>query len=177
MRELDAKSVFVLPIRLDDAQVPVLLRDKRYADFRIKYNQGLDDLMRRIVPDSASSAMMQSVPELRLHVLPAILDGRILDLFDLNRVLFAINVLERTIGRTPTDIPLFRKGQRLFAREINQLLPPIAAVRSHLNLRTGWKGFPISDGQVFTAALINELYGMINETIEHVSQAVGRRDA
>jgi hypothetical protein len=92
-------------------------------------------------------------------------------------VLLAVNFLERTLGIDPTDLPLFKKGQRLFAREINGLLPPVNALREHLKLRAEWKGFPVTDGQAFTAAQLNELYGRINEAIEAVQRGPGRRDA
>lgn len=72
MLELERRDVFVLPIRLDDAPVPILLKEKRYADFRSDYGNGLDALVQRLVPETASSAMLRSVPELRLHYLPAV---------------------------------------------------------------------------------------------------------
>lgn len=48
--ELEARRVFVLPIRLDDCAVPTLLRDKRYADFRVDYEVGLADLIGALQP-------------------------------------------------------------------------------------------------------------------------------
>jgi hypothetical protein len=170
MRELEEKSVFVLPIRIDDAPAPALLRDKRYADFRIDYDRGLEELLRTVIPDGASSGMLQSVPELRLHLLPAVLKNRLLDPFDLNRIIFAINLLERTLGIGPTNFPLFRKGQRLFAHDINQFLHPIDVIRGRLTLPVNWDAYPVSDGHTYTAGHVNELYGKINEAIDALLQ-------
>ncbi len=115
MRELELKSVFVLPIRIDDSEIPVLLRDKRYADFRRGYECGLEELLRAVIPNGASSAMLRSVPELRLHLLPAVAHGRFVTTFDLNRVIFAINALESRLGLPLSDMPLFRRSGGWFS--------------------------------------------------------------
>jgi hypothetical protein len=49
-QELERKDVFVLPILYQDCQVPVFLKDKIYADFRISYDRGLEALLERINP-------------------------------------------------------------------------------------------------------------------------------
>lgn len=41
MRELDEKKVVVLPVLLEDCDIPMLLREKMYADFRNDFNFGL----------------------------------------------------------------------------------------------------------------------------------------
>lgn len=41
MRELDERRVIVLPLLLEDCEVPVFLREKLYADFRQDYDAGL----------------------------------------------------------------------------------------------------------------------------------------
>lgn len=48
-RELRDKSVFVLPIIIDDCEIPLFLLDKLYADFRSSYDQGLESLLRRVL--------------------------------------------------------------------------------------------------------------------------------
>lgn len=48
-RELRDKSVFVLPIIIDDCEIPLFLLDKLYADFRASYEQGLDALLKRVL--------------------------------------------------------------------------------------------------------------------------------
>jgi len=39
------KSMFILPVRIDDCEIPVLLQDRKYADFRKGFNLGLDELL------------------------------------------------------------------------------------------------------------------------------------
>jgi hypothetical protein len=41
MRELEEKRVLVLPVRLDDCEIPMFLREKMYADFRANFDVGL----------------------------------------------------------------------------------------------------------------------------------------
>jgi hypothetical protein len=45
MRELQERRVVVLPILLEECDVPLLLRDKKYADFTKNYTDGLNALM------------------------------------------------------------------------------------------------------------------------------------
>lgn len=45
VRELEAKSVFVLPIVVDDCDIPLFLKDKLYADFRKDRDKALQDLL------------------------------------------------------------------------------------------------------------------------------------
>lgn len=41
MRELEEKRVLVLPVRLDNCEIPMFLREKMYADFRTNFDVGL----------------------------------------------------------------------------------------------------------------------------------------
>jgi hypothetical protein len=50
MKELEQKDVFVLPILYKDCQIPLLLKDKIYADFRSSYKLGLSALLDRFTP-------------------------------------------------------------------------------------------------------------------------------
>ena len=45
VRELEAKSVFVLPIVVDDCDIPLFLKDKLYADFRKDKDKALKDVL------------------------------------------------------------------------------------------------------------------------------------
>lgn len=45
LRELNRRSVVVLPLLIKDCEIPPLIVDKRYADFRTSYKKGLDDLL------------------------------------------------------------------------------------------------------------------------------------
>jgi TIR domain len=44
-RELKEKDVFVLPLLIEDCEIPVFLQDKKYADFRSEYKSGVDELL------------------------------------------------------------------------------------------------------------------------------------
>jgi hypothetical protein len=50
--ELEKRKVVVLPLLLEDAEVPILLRDKVYADFRSDYDAGLRQVIARLRPGS-----------------------------------------------------------------------------------------------------------------------------
>lgn len=45
IRELEERRVVVLPVVIDDCNLPTLLSDKVYADFRRDYSSGLDTLL------------------------------------------------------------------------------------------------------------------------------------
>lgn len=45
IRELDEKRVVVLPVLLEDCEIPLFLRDKMYADLRKDYDDGLSAIM------------------------------------------------------------------------------------------------------------------------------------
>jgi hypothetical protein len=49
--ELQNKQVFVLPIIIDNCEIPVFLQDKVFADFRRDYDQGLASLLKRLIPE------------------------------------------------------------------------------------------------------------------------------
>ncbi|CAN5642714.1 hypothetical protein BH20VER1_BH20VER1_05470 [soil metagenome] len=46
IQEVERRAVTVLPIKLDDCDVPAILRDKKYADFSKSYRNGFDGLLR-----------------------------------------------------------------------------------------------------------------------------------
>lgn len=48
MRELEERSVVILPILISECNLPTLLREKRYADFRSSYEVGFGDLINSI---------------------------------------------------------------------------------------------------------------------------------
>jgi hypothetical protein len=43
--EIDLNKVVVIPVLIEECKVPVLLRDKKYADFRGDYHAGLETLL------------------------------------------------------------------------------------------------------------------------------------
>lgn len=48
MREIPGRNVVVLPVKIDDVEVPAAIRDKHYADFTGSYKQGLTKLLEAI---------------------------------------------------------------------------------------------------------------------------------
>ena len=45
IRELEEKRVVVIPVLIEDCAVPMFLRDKRYADFRTDFANGLGEIL------------------------------------------------------------------------------------------------------------------------------------
>lgn len=48
MRELEEKRVVVMPVLIETCDIPLFLRDKKYADFRSDFDTGLSDLLKGI---------------------------------------------------------------------------------------------------------------------------------
>lgn len=48
IREINSKRVVVIPILLEDCDIPVFLQDKVYADFRDEFNKGFIELYRSL---------------------------------------------------------------------------------------------------------------------------------
>lgn len=48
VRELEEKRVIVLPVLIEDCEIPMFLREKRYADFRTDYDAGLNAVLEAI---------------------------------------------------------------------------------------------------------------------------------
>jgi len=49
--ELEKQQVFVLPILIEDCEMPLFLKDKMFADFRSNYENGLTALLKRLIPE------------------------------------------------------------------------------------------------------------------------------
>ncbi|HSC80798.1 MAG TPA: toll/interleukin-1 receptor domain-containing protein [Chitinolyticbacter sp.] len=45
VRELSEKKVLILPVLIDDCEIPLFLRDKMYADFRKGHDKGICDVL------------------------------------------------------------------------------------------------------------------------------------
>ncbi len=45
MRELEEKRVVVLPVLVEDCEIPVFLREKMYADLRTDFKRGLHSIL------------------------------------------------------------------------------------------------------------------------------------
>ena len=82
--------------------------------------------------------MLRSVPELRLHYLPAVANRRMVGAF----------------------------GQVMSFNDINRLMSPIERLRGPLELPCKWEHHPTNGGEMYTAAHMNELYAKVNEAID-----------
>jgi hypothetical protein len=63
IRELDEKRVVVLPVLIEDCTLPMFLRDKKYADFRTNYEDGLREVIGAISAISSDNLGRVSLPE------------------------------------------------------------------------------------------------------------------
>jgi len=50
-REIEQRSVFVLPILYKDCKIPIFLKEKKYADFSENYEDGLKQILNAILKD------------------------------------------------------------------------------------------------------------------------------
>jgi hypothetical protein len=82
MRELEEKKVLVLPIRLDDCEIPLFLREKMYADFRTNFDVGLKAVVESIARVTNSNQGRIVEPE--FHIDFAVDWGYRGELFELN---------------------------------------------------------------------------------------------
>ena len=69
MGQFSGQGVAVLPVILEDCEIPVLLKDRRYADFREDYDQGLQSLLQvfrqekmPVAPSAAQPKTFQDCP-------------------------------------------------------------------------------------------------------------------
>jgi hypothetical protein len=58
MAELSGKGIMVLPVLMEEVEIPPLLRDRKYADFRVKYNDGLRELLVVFNEEKLSAAVL-----------------------------------------------------------------------------------------------------------------------
>ena len=70
IRELEKKDVFILPLLYIDCEIPLFLKDKIYADFRLSYEQGLEALLERIKPTIDPKILQRLMSEKNSIILP-----------------------------------------------------------------------------------------------------------
>lgn len=63
VRELEEKRVVVLPLLLEDCQIPMFLRDKLYADFRTNYDAGLRQVLEAVAKVTSDTLGRVEEPE------------------------------------------------------------------------------------------------------------------
>lgn len=55
MRELEEARVVVLPVLVEDCEIPVFLREKFYADFRGEFAVGLEQVLQALAPATSTT--------------------------------------------------------------------------------------------------------------------------
>ena len=55
IRELEEKRVVVLPVLLEECEIPLFLKDKLYADFRLEFGEGLRTTLEAIASVTSDS--------------------------------------------------------------------------------------------------------------------------
>ena len=70
-REFESKKVVVLPLLFRDCELPVFLRDKKYADFRSSYGAGLKELLTAIQPPIKPGIVEKLLTEDKMQILAA----------------------------------------------------------------------------------------------------------
>ncbi len=60
--EVKANNVMVIPVLLEDCEIPALLRRKKYADFRTGYNEGFETLLAALQPIHERRLTARSTP-------------------------------------------------------------------------------------------------------------------
>jgi hypothetical protein len=73
--EINSRQVKILPILLEECEIPLLLRTKHYADFRTDYEVGLVEILAALVPSDtirAPSADREEHGKVQLDLLTAI---------------------------------------------------------------------------------------------------------
>jgi hypothetical protein len=62
-RQLAERKTIVLPVLLDDCEIPLFLRDKKYADFRKDHDFGLENLVHAIAAPDIGNSGREDVKE------------------------------------------------------------------------------------------------------------------
>jgi hypothetical protein len=62
MQQVAQGGTFILPALLEDCEVPPLLRHRRYADFRVNYDRGLEDLLDVWGRDRDAASVLKGKP-------------------------------------------------------------------------------------------------------------------
>ncbi len=63
IRELEEKRVIVLPVLIENCDIPVFLREKMYADFRTDFDKGLNDVLEAIARITSANLGRHEAPK------------------------------------------------------------------------------------------------------------------
>lgn len=64
MDQFSNRGISVIPIKIDDCEIPFPLRDRVYADFRTDYNKGLNALLSVLQQESETAETAAKIPPL-----------------------------------------------------------------------------------------------------------------
>ena len=144
VRELEEKRVVVLPVLIEDCEIPIFLRDKLYADFRYDFDEGLRITLESIAKVTSSALGRYDQPE--YHVDWSIDWMTVQDLFCLRItlveqavdqpycVLTEINIIGDETA-TSRVIDHVSKGQREYSHyEVVSLLHREIAIKDYLRV-------------------------------------------
>lgn len=101
MRELEEKRVVVMPVLLESCDIPLFLRDKKYADFRSDFDAGLSDLLKGISRVTNDTRAHIEAPE--WHTDWAIDWG-----LDAGRAFYVLTFVEQAVGKPYSCLVVFR---------------------------------------------------------------------
>ena len=169
VRELEERRVVILPILLEQCAIPLMLRDKRYADFSESYDDGFIDLLTTILPKPN-----RKVIELKGHLLHAVAEGMPIGEDDFRAIHGAIHALQNRLGLTASTFPRAKAGDPLTARHLNQISESITNLREQIGLDSHWEHFPVKSGDPVTTVMFNEMLGKINQATRYIMRVEAR---
>jgi hypothetical protein len=88
LREIEDRKVMILPILIEDVKLPLLIRDKVYADFRDDFQEGLSKLLAVLSPYYRTQSLGRASPRDKYYIDFAY-DTEIVD----NQLVFEIDVV------------------------------------------------------------------------------------
>jgi len=81
LREIESRKVMILPIVINDCKLPLLVRDKLYADFRGDFDGGLKKLLSVVLPHYQTQSSGRVSPDDHYYIdysgFTEVVDGRI----------------------------------------------------------------------------------------------------
>lgn len=107
MKQLSAdRGITILPVLMADCEIPRLLSEVKWADFRLDYDKGLRDLVEAVQPISVSPVMQQAAPSITGKKWLAFLRDPIWQAIGGIVAIIALAVTVWTIWPRPQTVPL-----------------------------------------------------------------------
>ncbi len=92
IRELEERRVIVLPVLVEDCDIPMFLKEKMYADFRTNFDKGLNDVLEAIARVTSANLGRYEDPEWHM-------DWSIDHSFSNGNLLIRITIIEQAIDQ------------------------------------------------------------------------------